>query len=129
MNNNDKSINNNNMNMKYYINNEQMESQMLVQAGKAQQESLNNNNLNKIVLSVIFKVNGSSSAFPILVKCFPDEKVSSIIEKYRNISGNEDPSTKFIFNANPLPPNLTVAQAGLKNFSNIFITTNEGIKG
>ena len=49
-----------------------------------------------------------------------NEKISSIIERYRCLSQIDDPDTKFIFNGKPLNPDLTSAEAGLSNNSTIF---------
>ena len=56
-----------------------------------------------------------------MVQCMLDEKVSSIIEKYRDLSGDRDPYKKFIYNAKALYPNLTVIEAGLINNAKIFV--------
>ena len=58
---------------------------------------------------------------PIMVQCMPDEKVSDVIEKYRNYAGDRDLSKKFIFNAQSLKPSLSVAEAGITNNANIFV--------
>ena len=59
----------------------------------------------------------------------PKEKVSEIIEKYRNKSGDHDPHKKFIFNAKPLNHSLTLAQAGIINNANIFVIKTKLITG
>ena len=56
-----------------------------------------------------------------------DEKVSSLIKKYRNLS--DDRNDIRIFNVKNLSPNLTVAEAGITNNGNIFITKSGHIKG
>ena len=63
-----------------------------------------------------------------MVQCMPDERVSEIIEKYRNKSGDYDLSKKFIYNARALYPKLTVAEAELTNNANIFVVS-PGIRG
>ena len=50
-----------------------------------------------------------------------NEKISNILEKYRKISSNYDTSYKFIFNTKVLNQNLTAAETGLENNSNIFV--------
>ena len=64
-----------------------------------------------------------------MVQCMPDDKVQSVIDKYRNKAGDHDPSKKFIFNAKNLSPSLTVAEAGIANNANIFVVTTKGVKG
>ena len=58
-----------------------------------------------------------------------DDKVSSVIEKYRMKANDRDDSKKFIFNAKNLTPSLTVAEAGITNNANIFVVATKGIKG
>ena len=57
------------------------------------------------------------------VKCTPNDKISSIIEKYRNKSGDYDQNKKFKFNGGVLSPNLTVSQAGITNFNNTIVVS------
>jgi hypothetical protein len=69
-------------------------------------------------LCVIFRDSGADG--PVMVECMPDDKVSDVIEKYRNKAGDHD-YTKFIFNAKNLDPSLTVAEAGITNNAIIFV--------
>ncbi len=55
------------------------------------------------------------------VKCKSNEKVSDIIERYRDRSCDEDKNLKFFFNSKELNENLTISEAGIRNNSNIFI--------
>ena len=57
-----------------------------------------------------------------------DEKVSEIIQKYRAKSNDRDDTKKFIYNAKQLNQDLTVAEAGIMNNSNIFVVATKGIK-
>ena len=80
--------------------------------------------------SVIFRGSGATAeqvSAPIMVQCMPDEKVSEVIEKYRNKAGDHDPNKKFIFNAKSLKSYLTVAEAGLTDNANIFVITTNNI--
>ena len=59
-----------------------------------------------------------------------NEKVSSLIKKYRNVSGDFDDNRKFIFNCLSLRPDLTVEEAGLGNISNqILVHETRQIQG
>ena len=75
------------------------------------------------VFDVIFKKASSSGqeADSIIIQCRPDEKVKEIIEKYRKKSGDNEPTKKFKFNNKFLSPNLSVAEAGITNNSNILV--------
>ena len=81
--------------------------------------------------SVIFRASaetGPASA-PIMIQCTPNDKVSDIIEKYRNKANDRDETKKFIFNAKNLNASLSVAEAGITNNANIFVVATKGIKG
>ena len=80
---------------------------------------------------VIFRSSGQGGpqTAPVMVQCMPDDKVQSVIDRYRSKSGDNDPSKKFIFNAKNLSPSLTVAEAGIANNANIFVVTTKGVKG
>ena len=112
-----------------------MQQQMMAaQQSQAQQEMqniLNNQIYNGI--SVIFRQSGGSDDFPKIEPiridgCYPDQQVSSIIERYRIKSGDFDVDKKFIFNAKNLPPYLSFAEAGLSNNANIFVVKTKRIK-
>jgi len=63
------------------------------------------------------------------IQCKLEEKVSEIIQRYRSKTGDNDKTKRFIFNAKLLNQDLSVAEAGLQNNSNIFVVTTKGIKG
>ena len=82
-------------------------------------------------ICVIFRASGATgqAGAPIMVQCMNEDKVSSVIEKYRSKASDNDTTKKFIFNAKNLNPSLTVAEAGLTNNANIFVVATKGIKG
>ena len=81
-------------------------------------------------ISVIFRKSGEGQQGPpIIIQCTKEEKLSDVIEKYRNKSNDRDDSKKFIFNAKQLNLNITVGQAGLTDNANIFVVTTRGVKG
>ena len=70
---------------------------------------------------VYFKQSGLNSQIPpITVQFTPNMKISEIIQRYR-IKANDYENGKFIFTAKVLNPQLTAAEVGLKNNSNIFV--------
>ena len=82
-------------------------------------------------ICVIFRAGGGAGGqdgAPIMIQCMQDDKVSSVIEKYRMKANDRDDSKKFIFNAKNLTPSLTVAEAGITNNANIFVVYNKGNK-
>ena len=90
-----------------------------------------NMNMNQYInipkfITVIFREAGEigdnySNKIPIMMDVKEDEKISDIIQKYREKSSNYDINLKFIFNAKDLNHSLTVAEAGITNNANIFV--------
>ena len=81
--------------------------------------------------SVIFRASGATgqAGAPIMVQCTPNDKVSEVIDRYRNKANDHDDTKKFIFNAKNLNTSLSVAEAGITNNANIFVVATKGIKG
>ena len=72
--------------------------------------------------TVIFShIGNDTNKLPIMVNVKENEKISDIIQKYRQKSSNYDINIKFIWNAKDLNHSLTVAEAGLTNNANIFV--------
>ena len=57
----------------------------------------------------------------IAVTCLKEEKISEIIQKYRNKSGDFDLHRTFIFGARKLNPSLTVMEQGLNDLNTITV--------
>ena len=57
-----------------------------------------------------------------------NEKVSSLIKKYRNVSGDFDDNRKFFFNSKNLLPNLNVVETQLNNNALIFVIETGQVK-
>ena len=66
---------------------------------------------------------------PITVQCMQDDKILSLINKYRIKANDYDETKKFVFNGKRLDPNLSVAEAGILDNGHIFVVTTKGIKG
>ena len=113
-------INNMNISMNSKINNDMINNDF-----KMNMNNLMYNNSNKIFdtnneeFNVIFRKEGVITRF----KCKSDEKVSNIIDRYREKSLDDDNKIKFFFNAKELNKNLTLSEAGITNNSNIFVIT------
>ena len=118
---------------------QQMQAQqnMFNQLQNMQNNPLNNNFPNQIEqskksITVIFwtgKHDKDGNPISQRIQCILDEKVSKVIERYRMQANDVETNTKFIFNAHPLNPTLTVAEAGLFDDSNIFAMSTEGVRG
>ena len=110
---------------------QQMMQQQMIQA-KLEAQMQNILNKNKITeFDVIFRQSGATgqASAPIMVQCMPEEKVSEVIEKYRNKSGDRDTTKNFIFNVFALNPDLTAVEAGLHNNATIYVVATKGIRG
>ena len=77
------------------------------------------------IINVYFK---KDKIGPFIIQGYKNEKVENLIERYRMTIFDMDKTEKFIFNSKPLLPDLTVAQAGLTNYSIIYIEQNKGQK-
>ena len=118
---------------------QQMQAQqnMFNQMQNMQNNPLNNNFPNQIEqskksITVIFwtgKHDKDGNPISQRIQCILDEKVSKVIERYRMQANDVETNTKFIFNAHPLNPTLTVAEAGLSDVSNIFVFSTKGVRG
>ena len=102
----------------------------IVQDNQAQ----NNNNSNFINLK--FRVGGlqrqtqqDDSDAGIVIQCTLDEKLSVIVDRYKNKSGDDITDKKFVYNAKNLNLTLTAAEAGLINNSIIFVLNIKNVKG
>ena len=73
--------------------------------------------------NIIFRRTGhdKKSGKPLLVKVNEDEKVSEIIQRYREKYSDFEQNLKFIFNAKELNTFLSVAEHGLSENANIFV--------
>ena len=121
---------NNNMNniqIQQQIMQQQMMQQQMMQQQMMQQQMNNIQNTQKIIgFTVHFRIGQNLPS--IGVQCMPDEKISSIIEKYRKKSGDST-AEKFIFNSHALSPFLTAAESGLTNNANIFVVETKVVGG
>ena len=119
--------------MEQQMQQQMMQQQMMQQQMfQAQQDAERQNILNKNInteLCVIFRASGVEGLPPEMVTFKSEDKVSKIIERYRRQSGDKDLSKKFIFNAFPLNPYLTAAEAGLTDNANIFVVATKGVRG
>ena len=114
------------MNQSKNMNPLQQQQQMMMAQKEEKQKNLNNSGYKR--MTVIFE-RMEERGKDIYVQCMPYEKVSSIIEQYRNKSGDLDPEDKFMFNAKALHQNLTVAEAGLVNNAKIFVVSGRRLRG
>ena len=84
----------------------------------------NSNDIDIIFRNAELKTNNTT-----IIKCNINEKVSEIIRKYREKTGDRESNEKFIFNAKELNDQLTVGQSKLYDGCIIFVVLLKGIKG
>ena len=118
---------------------QQMQAQqnMFNQLQNMQNNPLNNNFPNQIEqskksITVIFRTaKQDKDGNPInpKIQCSLDEKVSKVIERYRMQANDVETNKKFIFNATLLNPTLTVAEAGLSDYSEILAISAKNVRG
>ena len=118
----------------------QMQQQQMMAAQQAQIQNYQGNfnhsdfdeGLEESNIRVIFRLSGEigPSSQPVYIDCFPNDIISSIIEKYKNKSNINENGNKFvyIFNAKNLNQNLTVSEAGITNNSSIFVVRTKNKK-
>ena len=82
-------------------------------------------------ITVNFRQSGKDSdkTIPTTIQCNINEKVSDIIEKYRNETGDRDLTEKFVYMAKVLNPAITLREAGMENNSSVFVVVTKGLAG
>ena len=78
-------------------------------------------NPNNISVSFKLQIKEGPPKPLISIQCNLNDKVSTIIQAYKNKTQDFDPKNKFIFNAKRLNETLTCAEAGINNNSIIFV--------
>ena len=124
----------NNNNLQQLMLQKQMQIQQMIQLQKTHQEMIMNQLNEKIQeekeksknIYITFRKNSNKGYS---FQCHMDEKISIVIERYRNIASDFNDNEKFIFNAKALNPSITVAEAGFNNNSNIFVVETKGVRG
>ena len=85
-------------------------------------QNINENKFNQNYIYIIFKQQseyGSNNQLTIFF--YPDDKISDIIEKFRNKANVHDDNRRFIYNAKELNPSLSLAEAGLLYGSVVYV--------
>jgi len=91
-----------------------------------------NKNSDNDYLVLRFEQRGKGRYYEICIQCSYNEKVSDVIERYRQKSGDYS-STKFYFNSKDLfrynEHDPTVLEAGLSNLATVYAQTTGGMYG
>ena len=86
-------------------------------------KNINENKFNQNYIYIIFKLQseyGRNNKLTTIL-CYSDDKVSDIIEKFRNKANVHDDNRQFIYNAKELNPSLSLAEAGFLHNSIIYV--------
>ena len=102
--------------------NEQIELLLSQQKDIEEKMKLLESAINKMSseITIIFKRKISNNESEVNVKCFSNEKISSVINKYK-IKTNDFKNYSFVFNSMKVNPDLTVEQVGLKDNGHLFV--------
>ena len=106
-----------------------MQQQIMQYRMSSMGQSMQINNPNTIkssenqMINIIFRVglNSVTNEKLIILQCYPNDKCSDIIEKFRNKINDYERKSRFIYNAKNLNPNLTVSESGITEGANIFV--------
>ena len=82
---------------------------------------------NYVTLLFILLNNGEKST-PLPIQCTPDEKLSSVFQKYR-MKISDYINKIFIYESKRLNEAITVAEAGLSNISKILVIDDKDVIG
>ena len=82
--------------------------------------SLCYNTTNTICVNFMNYIEGKQIP-PIMIDATTDMKIYEIIQRYRNLTGDQEPYIDLIYNGKKLNQNLTLAEEGILDKSNIFV--------
>ena len=92
--------------------------------------NINNNQINSNLIKVYFiRPNGFGNYENFEIISSLEEKVSTLIDKYRKIANDYEESLIFVFNAKRLNNDLTLSEAGVSDGMYINVVNNKDIKG
>ena len=89
----------------------------------------NYNNIQNNKNNQIFLVKFRSGLNEIPIFTYPEEKISELIKKYRNKSGDNDCTKRFVFGAKQLTDYKTCAEEGLSDNFTIWVIPTGNVKG
>ena len=88
----------------------------------------NNNSTHDQGINVSFWKMDGQKKFPYNIQCLLSDQISDIIQKYKNLSSDNDTSNTFIFYGKELNLNVTADEAGFFNQAVIFVMTTNTTK-
>ena len=117
--------------------NNQMNQMIMTQMNQMNQIKNNSPDLNKDSnenilnqeINVLFNHNNSESIPLNTIQCTLSDKVSDIIQKYRNKTLDKETTDIFVYNGKALDLNMTASEAGLNNQAIINVITTKNVSG
>ena len=109
----------------------QMESINAIKSNQCPKHTKINNNEN-VEIGLVFRTsdkNNEKNFVLITIQCNYNDKVSEVIQKYRNKANDQEPLKKFMYNAKPLDPNKSIAESQLTNNAQIYVVTTRDVNG
>ena len=83
-----------------------------------------------IILNILELHHSSNEKKKFMIECRYEDKISDVIERYRNESNDNRKKLRLIYRAKPLHPNKTVRECDIINNANIIaLDPTEGIVG
>jgi hypothetical protein len=101
---------------------EQMQSMNTIWNQMIQNQKSSQNSNNDSINVLFCKMDGQKKP-PYIIQCSLSDQVSDIIQKYKNLSSDNDTNNTFIFNGKELNLKVTADEAGLFNQAFIFVMT------
>ena len=109
---------------------QQQFNQNMLQQQQIMNSNMNYKNPNYITVFFQLQIRNGPDINPFTIQCSLDDKVSSVIQQFRNKAQDFDIlHEKFIFNAKRLNETLTVAESGITNNSIIYVINDKDLEG
>ena len=93
------------------------------------QEIINNNTNGIFLIFRTYDKEKNNNFALITIQCMLTDRVSEVIQKYRNKANDQEPLKKFMYNAKELDPNKSIVESGLTNNAQIYVVTTRDVNG
>ena len=80
-------------------------------------------------INIIFLLYANNGEHKIYINCNKKEKISSVIQKYRDKANDYSEHRRFVFNSRILNPTLTVEESGLEENNSIAVIETDNLIG
>ena len=108
-----------------------LQNQMLSKMQNNNKSSNNSQYENSNIINIVFNVSGDKDITALQINILIDinEKVSTLIQNYRDKAQDFEKMKKFIFNAKELNPSLSCEESGLCNNSVVHVINTRNVDG